>query len=95
MSPRQGSSNGYVTKKKSLADSVCSSLVPDAASDGVCGAGDTAGGADVVAAASGSAPLGSAPQHVRVGSDTAGFVVAAESSLGMGAEATLGGPFAS
>lgn len=38
VSPAHESPNGYDTKKKSLAESVCSSL-PEAASEGVCEAG--------------------------------------------------------
>lgn len=95
MSPMQDSPNGYVTKKKSLADNVCSSLVPDAVSEGVCGVGDAAGGAGVGAVVSASVPPGSAPQHDLTGSDTAGdeLVAVAVPPLGTGAETRLGRPF--
>ena len=95
MSPIQDSPNGYVTKKKSLADSVCSSLVPDAVSEGVCGVGDAAGGAGVGAVVFGSVPLGSAPQHDFVGSDTAGVEVVAVTvpPLGIEVETMPGRPF--
>lgn len=90
------SPNGYVTKKKSLADSVCSSLVPDAVSEGVCGVGDAPVGAGVGAVASGSVGLGSPPQHDFFGSATAaGVELFVESPLGMGGGTTLARPFAS